>query len=377
MKKTPVLVAAVAGSVGLVAALATFKVLQIQAFAQMGALMAPPPPTVATAPAGESDWTTSLTAVGSLTAVRGVDIASEVTGRIVEIPFESGAAVAAGDVLVRLDDATERAQLLAAEATRDLAAIQARRTRELREGDTVAQSELDAAEARLREAEAQVAVASDALGRRVIRAPFAGSLGIRRVDLGQILQPGTPIVTLQDTSLLFADFTLPQKDLATVAVGQPVSVVVDGYAAPFRGEITAVNPLVDPATRNVAIRSGVPNPDGALRPGMFVRVAVELPGSERFVTLPATSIISAPYGSTVYVVEELVNPETQERFTGARQQPVTVVRARGDQVAIAGGVKPGETVVVSGGSKLRPNSPVRVDNSVLPPSEAAPRPPNT
>ncbi|MDF2698136.1 MAG: putative Co/Zn/Cd efflux system rane fusion protein, partial [Labilithrix sp.] len=313
----------------------------------------PPPEAVATAVAEEQAWEGTLTAVGSVATAKGVALAADAAGVVTRISFESGATVKQGQVLVELDANVERAQLASALARKELATTTIGRTRALAGKGAISQAQLDADESALRTATTDVEGLQAQIAKKTIRAPFSGKLGIRSVNLGQYLQPGTAVAVLETIDAVHVDFSLPQQRLGDVTVGQPVRITVDGSGnAPVDGTIAAVDPTVDPTTRTIKLRADVANKTEGLRPGMFVQVAVIMPDKRKAVTVPATAVVHAPYGDSVFVVEERKadSPGAAKTPDGkpvklARQQFVRVGGARGDFVALLDGVKPSQEVV--------------------------------
>jgi len=338
-------------------------------FQQMAAMFGPPPPAVVTVTEVVSqDWRPQLQAVGSLVAIQGIEVANEVPGVVREIAFESGQRVAAGDVLLRLDDAVDQAQLRGLQAALGLAQVRYQRAARLIKERSVSQSDVDAAKAELTNAEAQVASQQAVIEKKVVRAPFEGVLGLRSVSLGQYLPVGTPIAPLQRLDPVFVDFSQPERQLASLAVGQAVSVSVDAYPdAPALGQVIAIDPGVDAVTRMSRLRASLPNPDGRLRPGMFARVALDLGRNEQVLTLPSVAITYAPYGDAVFVVTE------QDGKATVQQRQVTTGTVIGDRVVISDGLKAGDRVVLTGQIKLRNGAAVTIDNSVAPASGVAPQ----
>jgi membrane fusion protein (multidrug efflux system) len=317
-------------------------------------------------------WETSLRAIGTVSAVHGVTVSADLPGIVETITFDSGKWVEAGDELVRLDTKQERAQLTAAEAERELARLNLERVEGLREKGVVSQAELDAAEARFKTTDAQVGQIRATIERKTIRAPFSGMLGIRQVDLGQYLAGGDPVVPLQSLDPIHVDFSVPQQELGRVGVDTVVRVDAEG-GIEAAGSVTAVDSIVDPNTRNVKVRATLANPQGKLRPGMFVETHV-LGGDASFViALPASAISYAPYGDSVFVVEDLEAPDGGT-YRGVRQRFIQVGGARGDQLAIVSGVEVGEEIVTSGVFKLRNGVAVLVNNDVQPSNSPSPRP---
>jgi membrane fusion protein (multidrug efflux system) len=351
------------------------KVLQITTMVGQTAKFTPPPTAVTTDTVRVENWRLELASVGSLAAVQGVTVSAELDGKVVGIPFVAGTPVRAGDLLVRQDTSVEAAQLRAAEAGVALARISLERSRELLAKSAISQSQLDSDEATAKQAEAQADNIRATIAKKTIRAPFSGSLGVRLINVGQILKAGDPIVSLQALDPIFVDFYLPQQELAGLSTGLKVVLAGDSIGAgPVEGTITAINPDVDAATRNVRVQATIANPAGALRPGMFVNVEVQLPRTRDVLVIPATSVLSQPYGDTVYVVEEKADPVTGVRAKVVRQQVVRVGEQRGDFVAIESGLEAGETVVTTGVFKLRPGMTVSSQNDLAPDAQLAPQP---
>ena len=354
----------------------TVKFRQIQAGAAQAASFQPPPEAVTTAVAREEQWPATLSAIGSLTAVHGVTVSADLPGMVQEIVFESGRAVEAGEVLVRLDTRQEQAQLAAAEAQLELTRLSLDRLSGLREEGIVAQADYDRAAAEHKQAEARVGEIRATIQRKTIRSPFAGILGIRQVNKGQYLTGGDPVVPLQSLDPIYVNFSVPQQQVGKLRVGGEVRVSVEGMAgAGFTGRITAVDSIVNEATRNVQVQATLANPAGTLRPGMFVETQVGLGAPSAVVTLPTSAVSYAPYGDSVFVVGELAGPDGQA-YRGVRQQFVKLAGTRGDQVAVASGLEPGAEVVSSGVFKLRNGAAIVVNNQIQPGNDPAPRPEN-
>ena len=357
--------------------LALVRTLQVKAMIAAAANSAMPPQTVTAAPAVSQDWENDISATGTVAPVQGVTVAADLGGQITKIAFESGATVKSGDLLVQIDITTEQAQLSAAEATAQLAKANLQRAKDLRASNTNSQAELDAADAQAKQAEAQVQNIRTVIAKKTIRAPFGGRLGLRMVNLGQILKDGDAITTLQTLDPIYVNFSVPQQQLSQLAQGTPVRVTSD--AAPkqaFDGKITAINAEVDPATRNVRVQATISNHDEILRSGMFANVQVVLPEKQAVVAVPATAVLYAPYGDTVFVVEDKKDEKTGKTEKVLRQQFVRLGRTRGDFVAIVDGLKAGETVVTSGVFKLRSGMSVVIDNQLAPNAQLAPNPKN-
>jgi len=349
--------------------------MQIAALVASGKDFSPPAESVTTAVVEEALWQPRLKAVGSVAAVQGVLASSELAGTVTEIAFRSGIEVEPGSVLVRLDTSIEEAQLAAAEAELELAELSLKRARELRQTRSNSQADLDAALAKQKGAEAQVRNSQAAIEKKTIRAPFAGRLGIRRVDLGQFLGSGEPIVSIQSFEPIYVDFWMPQQHLARLSVGQTVQVTADTAPDVLQvGELTTISPEVDSTTRNVRCRATFSNSDGFLHPGMFVEATVILPAQDEVLSIPATSVIFAPYGNSVFVINEVKDSDSGETASIANQQFVRLGERRGDFVSVTSGLEPGETVVTSGAFKLRNGVKVAVFNDLAPTAEIAPTP---
>jgi membrane fusion protein, multidrug efflux system len=337
--------------------------------------MPQPAQTVSTIAASTQEWQPQIEAVGSLRAVNGADLAFEVSGIVKELHFNSGDDVAAGDILVTLRADDDIAKLAALQATSALSEINHQRDQEQFKIKAVSQATLDSDAANLKNAKAQVTEQEAVIAKKTLRAPFAGHLGVRAVDIGQYISAGTTVVTLQALDPIYADFFLPQQALNQIRLEQVVTIKVDTYPnQDFAGTITAINPKVDPATRNVQVRASLKNPDRRLLPGMYAIVNVAAGEKQRYVTLPQTAVTYNPYGETVYLVDEKGNNPQGQPQSIVRQVFVTAGLKRGDQVAILSGVGEGQTVVTAGQIKLRNGSPVVIDNTVRPTADASPVP---
>jgi len=371
MKRMIIMLAIVGLLFGAIFGFQAFKAKKIKEF--MSA-MKMPPAKVTAMKAELQDWQPRLEAVGSLRAVHGVDVTSEIAGLVRDVRFASGDEAKEGQLLVQLNADADAAQLRALEAEAELARTVYERDKAQFAIQAVSQAVLDADAANLKSKEAQVAQQAAVVEKKAIRAPFDGRLGINAVNLGQYINPGDKIVTLQSLDPIYADFTLPQQELARLKIGQTVTATTDSYPGrAFGGTITAINPKVDPETRNVQLEATIPNPKHALLPGMYVSVTVEAGKPAPYLTLPQTSVTYNPYGESVYVVEESKGPDGKPLLT-AKQTFVTVGETRGDQVAILTGIKPGEMVVTSGQLKLKNGSAVIIDNSIQPSNDASPAP---
>jgi membrane fusion protein (multidrug efflux system) len=369
--------------------LAAIKYKQIASLIAMGAemeKMGPPPEAVGSVRAKEDIWEDTITAVGSVVAARGVAVTTDAQGIIARIHFDSGATVRAGQVLVELDTTVERAQLASAKARRELAEANLKRTRALFSTGAIPQAQLDADEAQVKTTSTEVDAIEAQIAKKTARAPFGGRIGLRSINLGQFVGPGTTIAVLESVDALYIDFSVPQQHLSDLRVGMTVrfDLSEDG-GAPMEGRISAVEPSLDAVTRNVKVRATLPQgPASAagqlFRAGMFVRVAVVLPGSRRVVVVPQTAVVYASYGNSVFVVEErktdagISDPGPDGRPVKlARQRFVRLGEARGDFVEVKDGVVAGDEVVTVGAFKLRNGAPVLVNNTILPNAQMDPR----
>ena len=365
------------GGVAVVAGLlAGTKALQIGTLIKHGKAAKIPPEVVTTIQAQPQTWESLVTAVGSLEAVQGVTVSAELTGKVVAIPFESGSQIKMGELLVQQDIAAESAQLRSAEAAVTLAKITLERSRKMLETKVVAEANYDNAEAQLKQALAQADTIRATIAKKTIRAPFSGRLGIRQVHIGQIVKESAPLVSLQALDPIFVNFLVPQQQLAQVQLGYPVRITSDGLpaGATVTGTITAVNPEVDTASRNLRVQATVANQGERLRPGMFVNVAVVQPQSSPVLAIPATAVLYAPYSDSVFVVEEAKAAEGGAAGQAVRQQFVRLGEKRGDFVAVTSGLTPEQTVVATGVFKLRNGQVIVVDNTLRPEFKLAPQP---
>ena len=356
----------------------------LMAFGKQMQAMGPPPEAVGSTAAQSETWETTLSAVGSVSSLKSVSVSAEVPGIVSNIRFESGGLAKEGQVLVELDADVERAQLAAAQARSDLADRNAKRSEILAQGNVISRAQFDEVDSQRKTAEKDLASLRAQVDRKVIRAPFKGRLGIRAVNVGQYLTPGTTVTTLDAIGGTFVDFSLPQENLASVRVGLPVRVTFEGSGDTAEGTISAVDPAIDPTTRNVKIRAAIPEEQKAkLRPGMFVNVSVVQLTKDAVVAVPLTAIVHASYGDSVFVIEQKKpgSPGMTQTPDGkpvkiARQQFVRLGQMRGDFVAVTKGVATGQEVVTSGAFKLRNNSPVVVDNTIRPDAGLEPHPEN-
>ena len=350
------------------------KFQQIQTAIAQGAAFQPPPEAVTTIVAAQEEWPATFSAIGTVAAVQGVTVSADLPGTVDRILFDSGQTVREGQVLALLDTRQEEAQREAFEAQRELARLTFERMQGLLDERVISRAEFDRATAEYRQTDAQVKEISAVIQRKRIRAPFSGILGIRQVNVGQYLAGGDPLVTLQSLNPIYVNFGVPQQSVGQIAVGRPVRITTDDAAATeWPGRITAIDSIVDEATRNVEVQATLANPGGRLRPGMFVQAEVALGPSQTVIALPASAISHAPYGDSVFVVAELKD-DAGKPYRGVRQEFVRAGGARGDQVAVLSGIDPGDEVVTSGVFKLRNGVAVLVNNTVQPGNDPAPTP---
>jgi membrane fusion protein, multidrug efflux system len=367
-------VIAIAVVVALFGGLGAFKYFQIRAAIAGHMSFSMPPEAITTVVVKEQQWPGTLTAVGTIKPVNGLTLRADLAGNVESIGFESGAKVHKGDLLVQQDITEEQAQLRAAQARQQLAEANLRRFKGLLDKRVSSQSDYDATAAEYLQAQAKCQEISAVIEKKTIRAPFDGMAGIRMVNDGEYLQPGQEIVPFQSMSPIYANFSLPQQNLADVHIGSVVKVSPSGTGGKaFEGKVTAVNSVVDEATRNFLVQATLENPEGFLRPGMYVGVEVVLPGTKPVLAVPGTSISYAPYGDSVFVVKEMADEKTKKKFTGVDQQFIKLGEARGDQIEILSGIQAGDEIASSGIFKLRPKASVKVNNQVQPPTDLVPQ----
>ena len=360
-------------TVVLLTALGFIKFKQVQSAVQASAFQ-PPPEAVTSIVAQREQWPATMTLIGTMEAVQGVTVSADLPGVVARVAFDSGKSVHAGDVLVELDTRQERAQLASLEAQRDLARVNFGRTQQLVNEGVVSRMEYDQATAQQKATEANVAEIRATIERKTIRAPFSGILGIRQINLGQYLSAGQAIVPLQALNPIYVNFGVPQQTAAQVLMGRPLRITKEDLpSVAYSGRVTAVDSVVNEATRNVQVQATLPNPEGKLRPGMFVQVDVVLGAGRSVIALPASAINYAPYGDSVFVITDLKDP-SGKTYRGVHQQFVKLEGSHGDQVAVISGVNPGDEVVTSGVFKLRNGAPVQVNNKVQPENNPAPKP---
>jgi membrane fusion protein (multidrug efflux system) len=352
------------------------KALQIVKMVRTPQMM--PAVTVTSAPVKQEEWTPRLTAVGSISAVEGAVVSTELGGTVSQIGFENGAEAKKGDVLVRLDVSQEEALLRSAEAEAELARTDLERTRGLATQRVVSKAELDAAESKFRRLNAVVDQMRSNIAKKTIVAPFDGQLGIRQVNVGQWVNAGQQVVALTSLDPVYVDFALPEQHLAKLSTGLEVSVRADALPSrKFEGKLTAINSMVDPVTRNVPLQATLQNPDHALHPGMFAKVEVALPETKKTTVIPGSAVSYAPYGDSVFVIEKQKDEKSGKESLVLRQQFVRIGDARGDFVSVTQGLKAGQEVVSTGVFKLRNGMNVTVNNDLAPKPELNPKPADT
>ena len=357
-------------------------VFGVQAFfGKMGkkfmAAAASAPQTVSTTVAAAAEWQPYYQSTGTARAVRGADLSAQASGVVEQIAIDSGSEVPAGKVLLRLNPNDDYAKLQQLQAAAELADQTLKRDREQFAAQAISQASIDTDVSTQKSAHAQVAAQEALIQEKIVKAPFAGRLGIRQVDLGQYLTAGTAIVTLQALDPILIDFYLPQQALSQVKIGQAVTAMIDTYPGEtFKGIVESVNSKVDTASRNVQVRAALPNADRRLLPGMFASVRIEYGAKRNPITLPQTAVTYNPYGDTVYVVEQHGVDDKGHPRLEVQQRFVKLGSTRGDQIAVESGVKPGEVIVTAGQIKLRNGVPVAVNNDVLPANAINPNPPN-
>jgi membrane fusion protein (multidrug efflux system) len=358
--------------IAFIAVIGLVKYLQIKKAIAQGSSYQPPPEAVTTVVAGSEEWSATLQAIGTVAAVEGVTVSADLPGVVDQISFDSGRSVRKGDVLVVLDARQERAQLASAEAQLNLDKVNLGRQKGMLAAQIIPEAMYDTAAAQFKQSDAKVAELRATIERKIIRAPFDGVLGIRQINLGQYLAGGAPVVSLQSLRPVYVNFSVPQQEIGHLVIGSAVQATTDSGTIEA-GKVTAFEGVIEEATRNGKVQASFPNSDGKLHPGMFVEARFAHGVPVMAVTLPVSSVSYAPFGNSVFIVEEVKGPDGKT-FRGVRQQFVKLGDTRGDQVAVLTGVKPGEEVVTSGVFKLRPGAAVVVNNAVQPGNSAKPRP---
>ncbi len=373
MKKRMIIMLAIVGL--LFGGIFGFQIFKMQMIKKSMASQKMPPSTVSTIRATIQPWQPELKSIGTLRAVRGVDVTTEITGLVRTLHFKSGDTVKIGQILVQLNADSDLAQLRASEASAELARTVYERDEKQFVVKAVSQAVLDADEADLKSKRAIAAEQAAIVAKKSIRAPFSGRLGITTVNPGQYLNPGDKIVTLQALDNLYADFFLPQQEFANLSLGQKVIVTTDSYPGRnFVGKISSINPKVDPETRNVQVEASIANPGQVLLPGMFASVQVQAGTVNKYITVPQTAVAFNPYGETIFVVKEGEKGPDGKPALIAKQVFVTTGAARGDQVAILKGIKDGDLIVSAGQLKLKNGSPIIINNEITPTNDKAPKP---
>ena len=367
-------------AIGLLAAILIF-VVGIKAL-QIGKMMSSPKmlpvTTVTSAAVKEEDWAPRLSAVGSVSAAQGAVVSTELGGTVGEIRFENGAQAKKGDVLVRLDVSQEEALLRSAQAEAELARTDLERARDLVSKKVISKAEIDAAESKFNRLNAIVDQMRSNIAKKTIVAPFDGELGIRQVNVGQMINAGQQVVALTSLDRVYVDFALPEQNVSKLTKDLEVSVRADALPGrEFKGKLTAINSMVDPITRNVPLQATLENPDHALRPGMFAKVDVMLPETKKTIVIPGSAVSYAPYGDSVFVIEKQKDPKSGRESLVLRQQFVRIGEVRGDFVAVKQGLKPGQEVVGTGVFKLRNGMAVTINNDLAPKPELNPQPADT
>ncbi len=365
------------GLIIIIGVIAGIKVLQIRHMIAVGQKMVPPPETITSSQAQLQSWESVISSTASIDAVQGVTVAAEQPGKVVKISFTPGETVQKGTILAQLDTSAEEAQLRAVASSRNLARVNLRRLSELADKGLISRSEFDNAEADFQQAEAQTENIQAVIDKKIIRAPFTGRLGIRQINLGQILKEGQEIVTLQTLDPVFVNFMLPQQELGRIANGMPVRVTTDGAQDnELTGTITTIDPQVDAITRNIRVQATVANKNERLRPGMFVNASVILPEREKIISIPGTAVLYAPYSDSVFVVENKKDEKSGSDIQTLRQQFVRLGEKRGDFTTVLSGLREGEIVASTGVFKLRNGQAVVINNEHAPSFEMQPKPEN-
>jgi membrane fusion protein, multidrug efflux system len=364
---------AVGGLIALVVLIVGIKGLQIGKM--MSTPMVMPPTTVSSATVKEEDWAPALSAVGSISAVQGAVVSAELGGVVSQVAFENGGVAKKGDLLVQLDASAEEAQLKSAEADLELARADLQRSRDLVSRKVISKAEMDASESKFKQKEGGVEQMRSMIAKKTVRAPFDGQLGIRQVNVGQMINAGQQVVPLTSLDPVFADFALPQQYLGQLTPGLEVHVTTDALPGRvFSGKVTAINSMVDSSTRNITLQATLENPDHALRPGMFAKAEVTLPEKHKTLVVPGSAISYAPFGDSVFVIDKKKDEKTGKESQVIRQQFVRVGEARGDFVAITQGLKAGEVLVSTGVFKLRNGMTVTINNDLAPKPQLNPNP---
>lgn len=380
MKKRTIIIFAIVGMFLIIGLLAGVKTLQIMKMIDNGKKFVPPPETVTSVNVKKESWESSLTSVGTLNAVQGVTVVAELPGKVAGITFEAGSAVRKGDVLLRQDTSSEQAQLPGAVSQVTQSRASLKRAAKLFAEGIISQADYDVAVSSSAQSVALAETIRATIAKKTIRAPFSGRLGIRQANLGQYLRDGDPVVTLQALDPIFVDFTIPQQHMAELRRGLKVKITSDALKGEtLEGTINAINPQVDADTRNVKVQATINNRAEKLRPGMFVNVFVGLPVKTAVLVIPATSVLYAPYGESVFVIEDAKDTKTAKApkiGKTVRQQFVRLGEKRGDFVAVTSGINDGDVIASTGVFKLRNGQPVLIDNKLAPNFQQTPKPEN-
>jgi membrane fusion protein (multidrug efflux system) len=355
-----------------------FGIKALQIGKMMSTPQTMPPTTVTSAPVKEEDWAPRLTAVGSVSAVEGAVVSTELGGTVSEIRFENGAQARKGDVLLKLDVSQEEALLRSAEAEAELARSDLERSRDLAAKKVISKAESDAAQSKFNRLNAVVDQMRSSIAKKTVVAPFDGQLGIRQVNVGQMINAGQQVVALTSLNPVYVDFALPEQNLSKLA--KDLEVIVRADALPgheFKGKLTAINSMVDPVTRNVPLQATLENSDHVLRPGMFAKVEVTLPETSKTIVIPGSAVSYAPYGDSVFLIEKQKDPKSGKESLALRQQFVRIGDARGDFVSVTQGLKAGQEVVSTGVFKLRNGMAVTINNDLAPKPQLNPKPADT
>ena len=335
-----------------------------------------PPATVSTMVVGSSEWQPQLSSVGNVRAFRGVELSTEIGGLVQTVPIKSGQDVKEGELLIKLNDASDVAQLNSLKAMADLAKVINERDAQQLVIQAISKNVFDSSKADAKSKQAQVEAQAALVAKKNLKAPFSGRVGIVSINPGQYVNSGDKLFTLQTLDPIFVDFTLPQSNAEQIQVGQDVVVTTDAFKdASFAGKITAVSPKVDTNTRNIQIEAQIANPDKKVLPGMFANVNIKLGDQVKLLTLPQTAVTYNPYGSTVFIAKDTGKKDKKGKpALEAQQVFVTTGSTRGDQVAILKGINEGDTVVTSGQLKLKNGTPLMINNKVQPANSPDPRP---
>jgi membrane fusion protein (multidrug efflux system) len=369
-------VLAILGLVGAIVLLFGIKAFQVRKM--MSTPFAMPPTAVSSAVVKAEDWAPTLSAVGSISAVQGAVVSTELGGVVANVAFKNGGVAKKGELLAKLDTSAEEGLLKNAQADLELARANLERARDLANRKVVSKQELDAAEALFGQKQGTVDNINAVMRKKQVLAPFDGQLGIRQVNVGQMINPGQQVVALTALDPVYVDFALPQQELSKLSEGLEVTVRTDAVPGKeFKGKLTAIDSMVDSVTRNVSIQATLANPDHTLRPGMFIKAWVDLPEKHKTLVIPGSAVLYAPYGDSVFVIEKKKDPKTGKESQILRQQVVRVGQARGDFIAITEGLKEGDTVVSTGVFKLRNTMAVYVSNDLAPKPQLNPTPPDS